>query len=142
MEWTLVFLYLAYFLVNIVYSLMGPFYPSVATAKGVEPIFIGAVFSMMPAASFVSSPFIGNSMDKFSRKSALSIGILLQAVAMVMLGWSSSFSRTAFIILSLFSRMLSGLSMALVMTACKGYSGFALAASFISRETGTDYEFV
>ena len=129
MEWTLIFLYTAYFLVNIVYSLMGPFYPTTASDKGVEPIYIGAVFSAMPAASFVSSPFVGNSMDKFSRKGALGVGMVMQGCAMALLGYCPNFDRPLFIIMSLLSRLLSGVSMALVMTSCTSQPGFALAAS-------------
>ena len=134
MEWTLSALTLFYLLVNVVYSLMGPFYPITALDKGVSPIFIGAAFSMMPAASFLASPFIGNSMDKISRRGALTLGLTLQAVAMVLLGVSPYFDRVWFIGLGLISRTLSGLSLALVTTACTLHPGFAMAASLYTEQ--------
>jgi MFS family permease len=119
MEWTLAFLTLSYLLVNVIYSLMGPFYPTTALNKGVSPIFIGAVFSMMPAASFVASPFIGNSLDKISRRGALVLGLAFQVAGMSLLGLSPDFDQFWFVASGLVSRLLSGLSLALVTTACE-----------------------
>lgn len=119
MEWTLAFLTLSYLLVNVIYSLMGPFYPTTALDKGVTPIFIGAVFSMMPAASFLASPFVGNSLEKITRRGALLLGLALQVAGMALLGTSPDLDKFWFVACGLFSRLLSGLSLALVTTACE-----------------------
>lgn len=41
------------------YSVLAPFYPSVARAKGNDATQIGIVFSVYAFVGFVSSPFIG-----------------------------------------------------------------------------------
>lgn len=124
MDWSLLFLCLANGLVNVVYALMGPFYPSVASAKGVSPLLVGAVFSLMPAAAFVTSPFLGEYLDRLTRKGGLVLGLLLQAAAMGLVAWAADFEAAVFVGVSLMSRLCSGVSMALVETCC-----FALAAS-------------
>lgn len=124
MDWSLLFLCLANGLVNVVYALMGPFYPSVASGKGVSPLLVGVVFSLMPAAAFVTSPFLGEYLDRLTRKGGLALGLLLQAVAMGLVAWAADFDAVPFVVVSLLSRLFSGVSMALVETSC-----FALAAS-------------
>lgn len=69
------------FSVTTIYTAIIPFYPIIASDKGVNFIITGAIVAVMPLASFVTSPLIGRWMETLGRNRSLLASILLAVTA-------------------------------------------------------------
>jgi len=70
-------LFLIMLLSAIGYSLMNPFYPSVAAEKGLSESIIGLIFSCFAISSFLVIPLIPYLIKKFGRIELLNYSIIL-----------------------------------------------------------------
>jgi len=71
-------LFMIMLLSGIGYSLMNPFYPSVATSKGLTESVIGLIFSCFAISSVIAIPIITYLIKKFGRMELLYFSLILE----------------------------------------------------------------
>lgn len=99
------------------YSLIFPFYPEVAKSKGVPIWLIGAIFSLNPVASLLTSIFLSKYMIKIGRKVVLFLSFLFTSVSMIILSPIEYCELDTVIILSVISRLIGGLGSGCIFTS-------------------------
>lgn len=72
----LIGLYATMLLVNMIYSIMTPFYPIIARDKQLDSLGIGLIFSLQPSVAVLASGFLGNSLYIVGRRNAYTFGLL------------------------------------------------------------------
>ena len=77
MEWRLVAIFLANFLCCLTYDVIAPFYPVEAHHLGLSHFKTGLVFTFMPLAGFIASPFIGSCLYRLGRRNTFTGGTVL-----------------------------------------------------------------
>ena len=120
-EARLICLYLTTMLVNLIYSVMAPFYPLIAVDKGMPPFLIGTVFSAQPIVAVFASCYIGNNLYKFGRRNIYITGLIAGGFSLLILALIENLNYLLFTLLSIFSRGLAGIALAFTYTA-----GFAI----------------
>lgn len=123
-EARLICLYLTTMLINLIYSVMAPFYPLIAVNKGMPPFLIGIVFSAQPLVAVFASCYIGNNLFRFGRRNIYIAGLTSGGVSLMMLAYAEDLTYVLFTILSISSRGLAGIALAFTYTA-----GFAIITS-------------
>mmetsp|Transcript_35226 Transcript_35226/g.34891 ORF Transcript_35226/g.34891 Transcript_35226/m.34891 type:complete len:85 (+) Transcript_35226:3-257(+) len=68
---------------NSAYSSIAPFYPLEAAKKGVNPIYIGFIFSIYSLVKAMVAPIVGNLMSKTGRKVMIFSGLFLEGTAII-----------------------------------------------------------
>ena len=117
MDLSLLCLFLVYFLINLMYLLMAPFYEHVAKSKGVSSLLVGIVFSVMPGTAFAFTLFTPYLFKLMAKRTAIAAGLLIASAAMVLLAVSDYVESYTFFALGLVSRIMSGASIGLVQSA-------------------------
>ena len=110
-------IYICLVLVCAAYTMIAPFYPSIAKDKGVPIWLIGVVFSTDPFFGFLSSLVIAKKMNKIGRKNVLILSQVFLCLSMFALSPIQYCDLKTLIILSFVSRMLAGIGTGCVMTA-------------------------
>mmetsp|Transcript_12002 Transcript_12002/g.22944 ORF Transcript_12002/g.22944 Transcript_12002/m.22944 type:complete len:431 (+) Transcript_12002:228-1520(+) len=108
------------FSVTSIYTAVVPFYPIIASDKGVNFIIIGAIIAIMPLVTFIVSPVLGKWMEKIGRHRSLLASIILAGSSLVIASVSLLCDTVLFITLGFLFRIVAGLALALNNTA--GYS--------------------
>ncbi|CAG9331097.1 unnamed protein product [Blepharisma stoltei] len=106
------------------FSVIAPYYPSVASDKGLSGETIGLVFSCYPLAAWVTSPLIGVIATRFGRKRTFIAGALLVGVVTTAFALLPLFGYGMFTFLSFLQRLLQGVGGAAI-----GGASFAIIAS-------------
>ena len=105
-------LYTLNFFINAANSVLAPFYPNEAIAKGVSKSLIGIVFSTHPICSFFFSLILGKMMKLWGRKKILSISLMLQASGLILFGAVINFDNYAiFLTISVLARGIQGIGL-------------------------------
>jgi MFS family permease len=109
-------IYLSCFLAYVTFSLIFPFYPGMANDKGVPTWLNGIIFSLNPMVSLLSAMLVGKYMNKIGRKEVLTASIVLISLSMFLLSPTEYVSRIPFLILSVASRIISGMGAGFLLT--------------------------
>lgn len=110
-------IFISLILVCAAYTMIAPFYPSIAKGKGLPLWLIGVVFSTDPFFGFLTSMVMSRKMNKIGRKTVLVLSQVCLSLSMFTLSPIEYFSFDMVLILSLISRMLAGIGTGCVMTA-------------------------
>lgn len=78
----LIGLYATMLLVNMIYSVMTPFFPIIARDKQLDHFTIGLIFSLQPCVAVLTSGFLGNSLYMVGRRNAYIFGLLSAVINM------------------------------------------------------------
>eukprot|EP00742_Colponemidia_sp_Colp-10_P002743 GILJ01002933.1.p1 GENE.GILJ01002933.1~~GILJ01002933.1.p1 ORF type:complete len:469 (+),score=58.53 GILJ01002933.1:38-1444(+) len=125
-------IYCGFFLVNSSYSIIAPFFPQQAEQLGISVTIIGAIFSVFHVVVFTSSLVIGPRIARWGRKKFLVVGILIEGIAMALLGVLYCIKdRIAFIVLAFVLRAVQGFG-----SACSGTASFAIVAAEFPDRAG------
>lgn len=115
-------LYSLNFFINAANSILAPFYPDEAIAKGVSKDVIGLIFSSDPLASFFFSLALGKMMNKWGRRKLLTIGLFLQSFGLAAFGAViHSPSQSVFIAISIIARVFQGLGLSAYLAIAYAY---------------------
>ncbi|KAL9988699.1 hypothetical protein ACROYT_G003173 [Oculina patagonica] len=99
-------------------SMIAPFYPHEAEAKGVSTTVVGLVFAIYPLVIFIFAPICGVMIAKYSSNSVLFIGMLSSGTSSILFGFCAWISSTTeFVVLSFLLRALSAFGGAASETA-------------------------
>ncbi|XP_070534791.1 MFS-type transporter SLC18B1-like [Ptychodera flava] len=82
----MVFLCVAKYFLKTSYSIISPFYPSVALGKGVDPMIVGFVLASFALVSFIVSPPLGKSIAKFGARFIFSLGCGIAGLSALLFG--------------------------------------------------------
>ena len=107
------------FLSSISYTILSSFYPGLAISKGIPIWLIGIIFSIDPLVGLPSSVIAGKNMQKIGRRSILIFGMGLGSIGMLLISFVEASDYTGTIIISIFSRVLSGVGAGCSMTAAR-----------------------
>jgi MFS family permease len=111
------FIYLSCFFAYVTFSLVFPFYSGIADDKGVGTWVTGIMFSLSPLASLICAILLGKYMSILGRKEVLTVSIVFISLSMFLLSPIEYVSRTPFIILSVASRIISGMGAGFLLTS-------------------------
>ncbi|XP_041377427.1 MFS-type transporter SLC18B1-like [Gigantopelta aegis] len=104
------------------FSLLGPFFPRVAYSKGVSYTVIGIIFASFEIPMFISSPVFGSLISTIGPKFMLVSGLFICAACSVLFGFlDGSPPGNTFIALSIATRCVEAL----------GYSAFYVSSRAI-----------
>ena len=106
------------------FTVISPFYPSVALRQGVPHWLIGSIFSTFPVASLLLSFILPQIMQKVGRTVVLITGILLVSASNILISFLESFDPVQAIALSYTSRAISGFG-----SACCDISSTAILST-------------
>jgi DHA1 family multidrug resistance protein-like MFS transporter len=118
------------------YILIAPFVPPVLAEKGVSTQTIGLIFAAYPIAVILTSPFIGNYIEKTGPALFLMAALFLYGIAFGLFGCIEHMENvTLIIVTSVISRMFQG-----VCSACIQTTSYSIMATYypdqISRLLG------
>ena len=119
-------------------SMLGPFFPAEAAARGASSGVVGAIFSISPLCVTVLSPILGYHLHHFGLKFALVAGTLLMGASFLLFGFVTQAPPGAvFISLCFFLQFGQGLGSAMFTT-----STYALVGILFNRHFGVFMGFV
>lgn len=110
-------IYLSLLLVCACFTMIAPFYPDIASSKGVPLWLIGAVFSTDPVSALLTSMFLGKFMQFIGRKQIIILSLCLISLSMFILSPIESCDMQALLLLSFASRIVAGMGYGGLMTA-------------------------
>ena len=110
-------IYISLILVCAAYTMIAPFYPSLARSKGVPIWLIGVIFSTDPLFCFFTTVVLSKRMKRIGRKIVLIASLVFLSMSMFVLCPVQYFDLEIVLILSFLSRMLAGMAAGCVMTA-------------------------
>ncbi|CAG9328527.1 unnamed protein product [Blepharisma stoltei] len=116
-DFCLLSIFISTLLINLIYTVISPFYPIIAQDKGMPDWLVGVVFMIMPACGFLVSPTIGENLSHIGRRNVLALGMVFGAISLIILTIVSNYSLTIFTFLSLVSRALGGIGVSAVYIA-------------------------
>lgn len=90
------------------FTIISPFYSSVATSKGVPMWLIGLIYALDPICAIPASFLISFHMKTIGRQLTLSLGIGLISLSIFLLSMIESLPLPSFLIVSIISRILAG----------------------------------
>ena len=112
---------------NVTYSLLAPFFPTVARERGVSQWHVGLVFGVFALAAFATAPYAGTALaqQRCGRLNMMVFGMLLNAVFTAAFGCleyvdadlSSEYGNVLYLTLAYSSRALAGVGCGLTDTA-------------------------
>jgi MFS family permease len=117
MDSKLMTLYFVNFAVTSIYTAIIPFYPIIASQKGVSFLVIGAIVSTMPLVTFLTSPIFGRSLEKLGRHCVLMTSVFLAATSLVVASVSLFCDTVPFIVLGFVFRVIAGVALSMNSTA-------------------------
>ncbi|XP_067942596.1 MFS-type transporter SLC18B1-like [Watersipora subatra] len=141
-------------------TLIYPFYPEVARAKGVTMEYIGIVYSAYDFARFIFSPFFGTILSRWPPKSMCIVGTLISGCSVIFFGYVGVISSgRCFLALCTALRVFTGVGSSMVtisttsiLLKASGFQstnvigiveiGTGMAFAFGTALGGTLYEFV
>ncbi|KAJ7348768.1 hypothetical protein OS493_039159, partial [Desmophyllum pertusum] len=130
-------------IVNEALSMIAPFYPREAAAKGVSTPVVGLIFGIYSFLSFIFAPLLGFMVAKYGPKSVLFVGILLGGTAVIIFGFCGRISGTAaFVVLSFLLRSISAIGGAASETSVMSIiiaefpDNLGMASGFIETSIG------
>ena len=112
-------IYTSLVLVSASYTMIAPFYPKIASDKGVSLWMVGMIFSTDPLVGLFASMIIGKTMNIIGRKQVILFGLLLTALSMFALCPIEFCDYEIFISLSFLSRIIAGIANGCVLTAAE-----------------------
>eukprot|EP00731_Ephydatia_muelleri_P023440 Em0015g1023a len=113
-------------------SMLGPFFPAEAAARGASSGIVGAIFSISPLCVTVLSPVLGYHLHQFGLKFALVAGTLLMGASFLLFGFvTQAPAGVVFISLCFFLQFGQGLGCAMLTTAA-----YALVGTLFNRRFG------
>ncbi|XP_030765436.1 MFS-type transporter SLC18B1-like isoform X3 [Sitophilus oryzae] len=99
-------------------SIMSPFYPAIATKKGMTDTMSGLVFGFYALVMFLSSPVIGKVLPKVGAKNIFIYGLFVSGTSSIIFGLLDKIeSYTPFVILSFLIRGMEALGSSAYSTA-------------------------
>ena len=118
-SFVLVLLLIAQLLSFASYILIAPFLPPEFARKGVSPAMIGAVFAGQSVTSTLFSPVVGKYLDKTGSRVWLIGGFFLYSICFASFGICDNIESPLYLgLVGILIRMLQGLAMAAISTAC------------------------
>ena len=100
--------YISELILCLAFTIISPFYSSVAISKGVSMWMIGLIFAMDPIIAIPASFIMSRYMKYLGRQFVLCLGIILIAISIILFGTVELFEINAFIAVSLLSRVFAG----------------------------------
>ncbi|OMJ66981.1 hypothetical protein SteCoe_35990 [Stentor coeruleus] len=110
-------LYIGLLLVCSSFTLIFPFYPKIAESKGISLWLVGLIFSLNPIASVISTPLLGQYMNKIGRKRTVILSFIFSSLSMFILCPIEIFDYEIVLVLSILSRIFSGLGASFIFTS-------------------------
>jgi MFS family permease len=110
-------LYTGLLLVCSSFTLIFPFYPKIAESKGIDLWLVGFIFSLNPMTSVISTPILGRYMYKIGRKNIVIASFIFTAISAFILSPIENSDHDTVLILSVFSRIFSGLAASFIFTS-------------------------
>ncbi|XP_071114196.1 MFS-type transporter SLC18B1-like [Haliotis cracherodii] len=124
-KWTFVTLAFVNFCACTCFSLLAPFFPSEAQAKGASQTVVGLIFGCFEFVIFVSSPIFGTFLTRLGPKFVFISGVFVCGVCSVLFGLlDRSPSGTIFIVMCFLCRSVEALGCSAFITA-----SFAIVAN-------------
>ncbi|CAI2367076.1 unnamed protein product [Moneuplotes crassus] len=119
MDWVIFWLIIVNVMSQSSFSLMAPFYPSMAKdEKGVGSAVVGVLMASLSVSFVITSCIIGMVISKIGRRLVLYSGIFIGVGSMVGFGFMIWINNTVlFIILSFTLRLLTGVASAMICVA-------------------------
>lgn len=111
MDKIMIWMILITIFVNSSFSLLTPFYPNVAKAKGVPSSIIGLIIGSFSIAQIITSYIVGRTLEYVGRRRYLMIGIIGCSVTVTCFGcldWIPEEQTTLFIVASICCRLMNG----------------------------------
>ncbi|CAG9312187.1 unnamed protein product [Blepharisma stoltei] len=102
-------IYFLYFWACSLYSIIAPFFPTEAKAKGMGEDQIGYLFSLYAILAILFSPISGKIMMCVGRKKFLFIGCIIETVGILLFAFVTNFDGDTFVFLSFAARILQGM---------------------------------
>lgn len=62
-------------LLNMIYTVIAPFYPIIAESKGTPLWLIGQIFTLLPVVTFLVTPFVSRQIRVIGFKSSINTGL-------------------------------------------------------------------
>ena len=98
------------------FSMLAPFYPSVAkNERGMSSSIVGVVMSLFSVSFVLTSFLIGTRLGRIGRRRSMYIGIIIQSASIVGFGcliWVKD--KTTFMLLSFALRLIGGVACAFI----------------------------
>ena len=110
-------MYIGLLLVCSTFTLIAPFYPTVAQNKGLPLWLIGVVFSINPTANLIATIYIGKNLQKVGRKNVMIASFAATALSMLILSPIEYCEKVTVIILSFVSRIVAGIGVGFMFTS-------------------------
>lgn len=110
-------LYTGLLLVCSSFTLIFPFYPKIAESKGIDLWVVGLIFSLNPITSVISTPILGQYMNKIGRKRTVIMSFIFTSLSMFILCPIEFFDYEIVLALSILSRIFSGLGASFIFTS-------------------------
>ena len=111
-----IILYISEILSCISLTIIGSFYPAIAASKGIPIWLIGFIVSIAPIMGIPTSLLLGKYMNIIGRKFFLSFGLVLVSFGFILIDFVELLTHESALILSIFSRVLTGIGAACSMT--------------------------
>ena len=107
----------------LVIGVIAPFLPLVAEQKALVEWKTGLIFSAMPMAGLVASPFVASWISRLGRRASLILSFVLavrakQSLSMLIVGSSVWCSASVFFALNVLARVMTGVGSAFLWTTC------------------------
>lgn len=71
---------------NSAYAIIAPFLPFSFKAKGIDPSWIGYIFSIYSVAVILCSPIVGKMISILGRRNLIVFGMAMMGISFVMFG--------------------------------------------------------
>jgi MFS family permease len=92
---------------NSAYAIIAPFLPFEFEKKGVDPSWLGYIFSIYSVAVVLCSPMVGKLISILGRRNLVQFGMLLMGTSFIIFGQLDKLeSKEAFLTLALMNRFL------------------------------------
>lgn len=111
------------------FTVITPFYASVAERSGIPSSLVGFIFSLFPISSMILSLFLPKLMFLIGRNNILIIGLIFIGAGSVLVSFIENCNTTMAILLSILSRILSGAG-----CACETVTSLSILSSDYPEE--------
>jgi len=106
------------FIVNMMYSLISPFFPLVAKVRQVPDTMVGVIFALYPLMVFIFSPIVGKYLTRLGVRNVFLVGLSLLTVGTGLFAFvDATVESIPFIIACCLIRLIQGFGAAFVETS-------------------------
>ena len=108
-------LYMTALVIHTGFNILAPFYPGIAEQKGMPVWLVGLMFSLEPITGVYASVLVSRHLERIGRRNAIVASLVLQSLSNFLLCPIGSVDLPELVLLSVVSRISSGVSVALGM---------------------------